>query len=228
MLSRHAGLWRAVQPPPASIALTDNATDNTDAATYTFSSRAIGAPHASRVVIVAFAFVQSVSGTVAATSVTIGGITATKLVEANQNASSVSRVVSIWAARVPNETTATIVLNLSGASERAGLGVWRAINLRDIAANAVVSSDTTNGSPSSAILSVPSGGVVVGATFANNTGALATWSGAGLTIDFEQNLEATNSMSAASGVFQSSRTPTVTVSWDVSVTQRCFAVAALR
>lgn len=225
MLTRHAGLWRAVQPPPASIALTDNATDDTDASTYTFSSRAIGAAHASRVVIVAGVFATT-SGTTAVSSVTIGGYTATKLVEADNQNSGVSRLVSIWAARVPVGTTATIVFNLSGTPVRAGLGVWRAINIKDIAANAVAASDTSNGSPSSVSLTVPSGSVVVAATFANSTGALATW--AGLTIDFEQNLEAANSMAAASAVFQSSRAPTVTVTWDGSVTQRCLAAAAIR
>ncbi len=225
MSAQLAALCRLLQPPPASISLTDNATDNTDASTYTFSARAIGAAHASRVVIVAGVFATT-SGTAAVSSVTIGGYTATQLVAADNQNSGVSRLVSIWAARVPVGTTATVVFNLSGTAVRAGLGVWRAINIQDVAANAVAASDTSNGSPSSASITVPSGSVAVGATFANDVGTLATWSG--LTIDFEQNLEAVNSMSAASATFQSSKSPTITVTWGGGVTQRCLALAAIR
>jgi hypothetical protein len=86
---------------------------NTPGTTFTFNSQAIGTAAADRWVIVAtssnpFGFFPS--------SVTIGGVAATLIIQAS--------VTSMWAALVPTGTTANIVVNLASTDDRVIMGYW--------------------------------------------------------------------------------------------------------
>lgn len=83
---------------------------------YTFLDRFIGTAAVDRRVVVAVA-----GRDVAAypTSVTIGGITATR-----DGGRALTGVISIWSAIVPTGTTATVVITYAGTQTYCGAGIW--------------------------------------------------------------------------------------------------------
>lgn len=83
----------------------------TNASTRTFTNIPIGNADTSRLVIVGFGGKISGATNKTTTGVTIGGVTATKIVE---NAVLAQSVFSIYAAIVPAGTTATFVFNYTG------------------------------------------------------------------------------------------------------------------
>lgn len=160
-----------------TIAFADSASDGSDTSTYTFSSRAIGAAAADRIVVVAAAVRDDSAGGANISSLTIGGVTATRVVTVTQNFLD----VGIWALRVPSGTTADIVLNIATANgDRATIGVWAitgAIGWRPYETG----SDT--GDDPSDTLALIAGSVAVGFVFDANSGATPVTVG-GLTQDF--------------------------------------------
>lgn len=110
--------FRPNMRPAAVITYTDQTQNSSAQVTYTFSTRAIGSAAVNRYVICSV----ETSGTGAAiSSVTIGGVGATQIV----NALNSSGRVSIWIAAVPTGTTATVVVVFAGGGEnRCGIGLW--------------------------------------------------------------------------------------------------------
>lgn len=101
----------------ASISYTATSTNTNNRSDYTFTNLNIGTADASRIVAVT---VYSSFG-LTAQSVTIGGISATKVAGASGN------VVDIWQAAVPTGTTATVFVQLSGSAGRCSVSVYRII-----------------------------------------------------------------------------------------------------
>lgn len=163
---------------PFSVAYTDHAEDNTAQTTETFAGRAfnIGLAESSRVAVATITgrFVSAAT----ITSVTIGGVAATKVVEANQTP---GIITSMWQAAVPTGQTATISAVFSIASVRAGVVVHR-VN----ASNGVVPSgaaisfevDTVTPLTGNAAITVPANGGTVFAAGYSQGGASAVSSAA--------------------------------------------------
>lgn len=112
--------------PSLTLSLTDAGTNSADLPAYTFSGKAIGSPSATRRVIVALAF--RATNSAAISSVTIGGVTAEKVVESRMGTTSAS-VASIWIATVPTGDTADVVVNLTASAARIGAAIYAADGL---------------------------------------------------------------------------------------------------
>jgi len=105
----------------ASISFTDSAQSTNNNTSYTFSNLSVGTAATNRVVAVTI-YSQSAS---AVSTVTIGGISATKAVEIYYT--DAASVVAIYYAVVPTGTTASVVVNLADQAGRCAVGVYRII-----------------------------------------------------------------------------------------------------
>src|SRR5690606_20575856 len=114
--------------PDATIDFTDSASSTSDLSEYTFSTRDIGTAAANRIVLVGIAF--TVTGAADPSAVTIGGVTATKLV--SQISSNGAYYTGIYAAPVPTGTTASVVVTIGTAAARCGIGIAAAYDVGSI------------------------------------------------------------------------------------------------
>lgn len=196
--------------------------------TYTFAGCAIGTPDASRLVVVGIG--ASNGGTVfhPVSSVTIGGVNATFLCEADASGSSGSGVTShaeLWAAMVPTGTTATIVVTMSGAEDRCFIGTWA---LRFLQSNTPVGTASQYGTDgnTSVNVNVPAKGVVIGVCYNTVCTGNITWTG--ITENYD-NLLATNRKSGGGSIQLASANSSLTVSQSSNSTlSQTMAVAVFR
>lgn len=162
--------------------------------TITINDVDFGTPHPRRRVFVGVT-VATNSG-VEPTTMTIGGVTATKHVGLAP-AGIFSVTVQIWSALVPTGATGTVVFGgLSAGDMDAGkIYVWAGYDLasataRDTAAVAA------SASPSDISVDVVAGGFVIAVAMISNAGA-ATWSCPGLTIDSSDSIVNAQSFGAS-------------------------------
>jgi hypothetical protein len=164
---------------PATVSFTDNVATDAVQTTYTFTTRAIGTAAANRVVVISCSMEQSgPSGLPTVASVTIGGISATQV--ATVTASDGTEVLEMWEAAVPTGTTATIVVNLNNDSEFCAMGVWAVYGAGTTKYNSATSNST--GSPISASINSPAGGVIIAASAIGGGG---TWTWTNVTENFD-------------------------------------------
>ena len=141
----------------SSLAYADYAEDSVDRSTYTFSSMGIGAADDDRFILVAVQGAEnSVTTSYAPTSVTVGGQSATKLLNAGVQDFDFN-VYSLWRAAVPTGTTGNVVVVWSRTIYNCSVATLRLIH----ATGTVSDSDTTAGSDpeTTGSLTLPSGGV---------------------------------------------------------------------
>jgi hypothetical protein len=157
------------------------------------------------------------------TAVTIGGVSASKLVSVVAGFGSVR--TSIWIAAVPTGTSGDVVLTgISGVSSAQLYGIT--------GLNSASATDTGSNSGSSPLnfssLSVSAGGVAIGTSFSESTpGATATWTGL-TTVDLNVRFNAAASQHSAAHY---SATADVSLSGSVSMTTGnafSMVVASLR
>lgn len=158
----------------------------TPAGTYTFTNMAVGPADADRTVLVGFAWRAGTT----VVSVTIGGVTATHV--ATRVGASAGMTVSWYRAAVPTGTTATVVLALSGGSNRAAAVAYSSTAVDLDWPNVVTASDSdaSGASPHALQLSVntTAGAHIVGlAAYASV--AITAWAWAGLDEDVEANVD---------------------------------------
>jgi hypothetical protein len=147
--------------------------DGAPKSSYTFSSQPFGAASSGRVVVVAIGS-KIGSGSHTISSVTIGGVSASILVQR----SSSDLTGGIVAAVVPTGTTGDVVVNLSTAVAQCGVAIWSSTGLPG-----AVATDTDSNTDLSALtLNVDPGGFVIAACV-NVDGQTATWSGATEVVD---------------------------------------------
>lgn len=183
----------------ATIAWTDSDTQILPGSTtVTFTSQAIGSAAATRLVAVGYA-VERNAGSALITAVTIGGVSATQVVQANNTV----EFASIWIAAVPTGTTANIVSTHSNAPGAVGIEVWA---LGNASSTATDSGTDSNSNPATFDLDINAGGVALGVVIhRSNTDATFTWSN--LTEDNDQVIETGGeSMSGASAAFATIQT----------------------
>lgn len=196
------------------VVYTAHAADDTDLSTYTFSGVAFGDASTRRHIIVCF---HSIDASGAASSMTVGGVSATMLLQVTAPA---SRFHQLWMAAVPTGTSGTIVVVNPGTALLSGIEVYAAYDLSS-ATPYDTASVASAGAPT-LDLDVPSGGIVVGFAVASSGVATFTWSG--LTEDVD-GTSGTNMKATSASV---SRAPPATpraISVTVS-TGTCGALAA--
>lgn len=148
--------------------------DDTNQATYTFTSAAIGVADASRRVVVAVHWGQATNNRTLS-SATIGGIAAT--IHSQSNPANLASV-AIISALVPTGTTATIVINFSGSADRCKIGVFRAVNETSASPSDTQVDTSFTSNALSVSLTVPNDAWVVAAsTNATGSGITHTWTG---------------------------------------------------
>lgn len=164
---------------PVEVELTDSSVDATDTDVYTFSSQAIGVAANNRHIVVG---VSNRSSQRTFTSVTIAGNVMAQVV---QDVSTDSEI-AFYIFKLTVGTTADVVVTMSGAQSRCGIGVWRLIGASGTATD--TDSDTGATSPHSVTVNVPKGGVCLGYAIAPG-GSPSAWGG--VIEDFDEVVETT-------------------------------------
>ena len=198
-----------------SYSFLQGATDETDTATYTFSSQNLGAADSRRWIIVCIIGIDVVEAN-SITSVTVGGVSATKLVQAE--ASTLFRHASIWAAYVPTGTTGDIVAVFNNALFRAGYTAYRLLtdidpttSLYDFETDIVLSGNNLSVS----IDRAPDGIIIAACVnIGGPTPTTATWTG--VSEDYESTFSGTANQILSSASTNTGTSP-VTVTCNLSV-----------
>ena len=124
-----------------------SASDGANATTYTFSSQNLGDADTDRHIIVGISTRDVGTTSQAISSVSIGGVSATIVVQ-QRNSATNTCVAGLAIAKVPTGTTGDIVVTFSEEVLRCGIGVWRAIG---ISATATDTGSSTSNNPSDSI-----------------------------------------------------------------------------
>lgn len=199
-------VFSPTSPVQLDIQFVADVVSTADATIYTFSDVSLGPPHNDRVVVVG---ISVRAGTAPAiSSVTIGGVSASSVVQVASSAGSLSRT-ALFAAIVPNGIVGDVVVTISTASVRCGIGAWSLYGMSATASD----TGTSTADPATATLTVPVGGACIGYGFAAHNAALtATWTG--VSEDFDEAVEATFFHTGA----HTSNTGSIDVACDWSVT----------
>jgi hypothetical protein len=181
-------------PPgdPSVLTATDNTHSTTDTTTYTFSTRAFGDEAADRRVIVG---VATRGGTVAVTSVTIGGVAGTELVTATNTVSG-NDLAAIYGVELPSGTTGDVVVVLTSSPLRCGIQIWSLTG----GDGDLLPDDTgidTASDPLEATLDFYSDGCAAAMVYANGSGSFPGFAWTNLTPDNAVNMESTHGYASA-------------------------------
>ena len=190
--------WFANTVVTAVTASFAGATGSTSETTgFTFSGHAIGTAATGRLIVVGFGNTGGGGGTAGASSVTIAGVTATKIVEVS---AADQTTTGIWTAPVNSGTTGDIVLNFSRTTNGLNIGVWAIYD-----ANTTVDdtgSDADDGGTSySTTLDIPANGVGIACSVDNKSSSATTHTWAGLTEDYDLNYKGNQAGSGAHKTF---------------------------
>lgn len=156
---------------PATLTGTSNAEDGTALTTYTFSSQAIGSADSGRYVIVGVNAYNATANR-SISSATIGGISATIVVEEHATSGGGYFDTGIIIANVPTGTTADVVVVWSAGQSACGIGTAAAYNLQSGTATAT---DSDTSVPGSITVTVQDGGIAFG-SFCGLSGSVS-WTG---------------------------------------------------
>lgn len=198
----------------ASISRTAASSSGADQNAYTFSSLSFGAEASDR--IIAVSIITRDAGTTprSVTTVTIGGVSATVVVEASNIATNVGFVAIAYAA-VPTGTTGDVVVDFDGSDNllRCGVVVHRIVGSNPTPHD----SSGADGANPSTTIDVPADGIALAVSTSGASLPTCTWTG--LTEDLETQIggEATD-MSTASDAFGTTQTSlAVQATWSANV-----------
>jgi len=190
----------------------------TSSTTYTFTNANIGGPG---LIIVAYTYASN-TGSLSAVSCTIGGLSATKVIE-NVGSDATDPKAGIYTQRITGGTTATIVLNMTPGYQatQMTINVYRVVNNTSDTITLATSSRPPYGFSASAGLNpILSDSVIVAAAGVYRGGGVAALAWTNITEDIETfsgNFK--NSIASLSSVPSGSRTITCT-----STTESNFAL----
>lgn len=182
------------------------AQDATDQTTYTFSSVALGRPHATRRIIVDISS-RKTSTTINVSSVSVAGISATEILDNSWGSD--NNEIGFWIATVPAGATGSVVVTFSGSVDRCLIDVFRGINLKSGTPTDTGINSSTSASSLSASIDVLPGGYIL---------ALASYSGVGTTVwtNITEVSEHDAEISSSAAIVRSATTQTVNVQADFS------------
>jgi hypothetical protein len=165
-----AGLGRV-----KSVVYQGNQDTDTDGSSFSFASQPLGTASADRRIVVSVCAMGVGAGTIS--TVTIAGVSATKLVETSQ----ANNTNSFWIATVPTGATGTISATCSSSKSRYGLGLWAVYGLDS---NTPLDTDFTSGTGALALTLTTTVGGLVFACSSDATAQINTMTG--LTQDFDE------------------------------------------
>lgn len=178
---------------PASITLTANPSSATNLTTYTFSSQALGDADPSRQILVGVFGSSNASYTIS--SVTVGGVSASSVIDSGFSGGNQGRV-ALWSAAVPTGTSGDIVVTWSNGMFTCGVAVYAMYD----AATSATDTGSSTANPMTDTLSIPESGVAVGIAGSITAGSSYTWTN--LTEDYDGASEGTETYTAASAAFE--------------------------
>jgi len=160
-----------------------------NATTYNFTSSDFGTAFAGRRILVAVAGAFSSRNI---SSVTIGGVSATILVQRQSNAGSSELTTGFVIAEVPTGTSGTISVTWSGSQNGCAIAIW---SLAGLAADAALDTDSD---PANAALSLTTKpGSFIAAVLTNENSRTVTWGGS-FTEHFDESYDGAIYWSGAS------------------------------
>ena len=187
----------------SSVVVLSNPSNNSsesDLATYTFSTQALGDAAADRHIIVA-CYGEVVAAGTTVSSVTAGGVAGTILKQKTFNVVSVDAVSAIAIAAVPTGTTGDIVIVFSATMLRGFASVFRMVG-GSATAHATAESATGTTDPQTLSIAVPEGGGCVACCGYFAASGTTTWTG--LTEAYD-NIQGTASFSSAFANFSAAQ-----------------------
>lgn len=192
--------------------------DISNLTTYTFSSVNFGTADGARYIICGVSSRAGGSSTI--NSVTIGGVTASIVVQINSAADSGFNTAGIAIAAVPTGTSGDVVVVFSAGQARATIYLWSSTTLESATASDF---DSNAANDPSVNIDCPANGFIIAvASFSVGTGS-TTWTG--LTEDYDQALESNLNVTMASDNFVAAQTG-LTVSANSSNTNGVMVVAS--
>ena len=195
---------------PIAVTQVSSSTSTANQTVYTFSSLSLGAESdfpAERAIVVATGGIAVTSGAIAS-SATIGGVSANKVVEAAETFDN----ASLWVANVPAGTSGDVVVTFSATMNSPYCVVYRMVGMESIAAHDTASDITVSSNAVSASIDCPADGVIIGTAWfrwgSSASASSASWSN--LTEDIDGNIEANaRNYSAAHDEFATQQTARV-------------------
>lgn len=196
--------------------------DGTDAASYTFTGASIGTAAADRVVVVGV-WVRSLSAVnFTSGSLTIGGVSATRLSTAAAGAGP-GASCALYALNVAAGTTANIVVTPSASSIRCAIAIWTVTGSTSVTTSDTISANT--GSPAiTGTLTIPIGGVGI-AVAGDGQGTTQTCTWTGMTERFDTGVEAVNAFTGGDSSTPGA-TQTVTATFSGATSDPVLAAAS--
>lgn len=150
-----------------------NTFDGANSTTYTFTAENLGPASSDRYIVVAIGGRSVAVQTIA--SVSIGGVTATEIVQSDAWQNSASNATGLYYALVPSGTSGDVVVTWTGAMVRCGIGLW------SITGGSLAVSDSAAGTPGGVSADVdivnPDGGFVICSAMTGVSGTYA-WTNA--------------------------------------------------
>ncbi len=198
---------------PATITFTETGVSATDGTSFTFSGKSIGTAAANRKVAVAICGRKDTTGAYSVSTVTVGGISASQIVDNFAEVGGIILGVALWQADVPTGTTADVVVTFSANTLDCGIGLFAVYG----AAAAADATATSTANPCTTTINVPANGVSMGVATTYTTNPTYTWD-AGLTERWDTGIDPPGSgitFTGASDAFaalQTGMTVTVTPS----------------
>lgn len=201
---------------PASVSYRASYSSTTDATSYTFSAADIGSATNRSLVVITLHYANNVG----VTSVTIGGVSATSVRQVGAGL-----MTNIFSAAGVTGATGDIVITLAGTAARCLVGVYALYNLRSTTHYDSDETFTLGGTTLSRTVDTIVDGVVIAAGSAN---ALRTFAWTGATENYDTQLEAAHTYSAASDVTTSNTTTTVSLTITGGSAGITYAIATWR
>jgi hypothetical protein len=183
--------------------------------TYTFSSKTLG----TGLIVVGVTGVAS-SGGRTSTAMTIGGVSATKAIEAVHDTGGISHISAIWYADV-DTASGDIVVTFSVGIVRANIGWWL---LEGAAATPTDTASDTIGSPVSGDIDIAAGGVAIG--YASATTGISSGTLSGVAEDFDEVGEDTYHLGGHSFYASAQTAQTIEATWSGTPTFSSFVCAS--
>lgn len=183
---------------PGTIAFMQSANSTADLSTYTFGSQNFGAAASDRVLIAAVTSRRA--GGVDVSSVTIGGVTAARVV----SATSTEGVTAIYAASVPTGASGTVEVVLTGTALRCNVDLYLATGIA-ATAHATQATASFSGTTLSVSLDVPAGGVALAAAQSGGGSGAWPWTWSGLTERSDLAVESAMRPTSAADEFASAQ-----------------------
>jgi hypothetical protein len=176
------------------------ASSTTDTNAYTFAAQNLGAADPNRYIIVAAMARRAGVTAMTISSITVGGVAATIVVQLQANPTN-TNIAGLAIAAVPDGTTGDVVVTFSQTMVRCGIALYRAVGISsatptDTGSNAV--------DPISDTLNVLAGGFAIGCVIGGSGTTTVAWTN--LTENYDANIESAITYSGASAVFPTEQT----------------------